>query len=104
MTDDRNPYEKLRERSKQAEREAWDALLSVSDEDEVSGLIQAVGTLAEANLRATGTARDKTPSDRVEIQTPAGFRVAGKVWYLILLALVIATLVAALRMIHPAFR
>jgi hypothetical protein len=96
MTDDRNPYPKLHSSSQKALFEAREALLSVSDEDEVSGLIDAVGTLAKANLRATQSSRDSIQSDRVEIQTPVGFGVKGKAWQLVGVSVTLAVLALAI--------
>ena len=102
MTDDQNPYQKLRDRRNRAIIEAREALHSVSDEDEISGLIQAVAEgVAEGAVKATQRGRAQIPSDRVEIHTPAGFKVTGKVWALVVMAVVIAALMVLSRLIQP---
>ena len=102
MTDDQNLDQKLRDRRNKAIIEAREALHSVSDDDEVSGLIQAVAEgVAEGAVKATQRGRTQVPSDRVEIHTPAGFKVTGKVWALVVIAVVIASLMALLRFVQP---
>jgi hypothetical protein len=80
-------------------RQHRDTLSSVSDLEEDSKVTAA---LVEGAVKGALTATSgRLPPGSVEIDTPAGVRVRGAVWSIVLIAFVVAALIAALRLIHP---
>jgi hypothetical protein len=91
-----------REEQAEAPRRRRNTLSSMSDEEEDSKVTAALveGAVSGA-LKATANGRHEFHPGSVEIDTPAGFRIRGAVWALVVVSVVIAALVAALRLVHP---
>lgn len=81
-----------RARVTEAEERHRERLLSEDDIEELTGRTAVLLDDRLANQR---------PPDSLEIRTPAGFTLVGRLWVVIVAAVVIAALVAALKMIRP---